>query len=115
MAITHAQRRDIEQSLEAARDKIEEALTTLEEVYTVGIDDGDADGDELNDVTRSAVVGLHNLYTAVKDLREAGADIAEAPVEDGALVTCLVNATLIHEDMKLDIAHLESIIARVKS
>lgn len=80
--------------------------------------DDEPPGDDvptINDVATSAVVLLHEAFTLVAELREAGADIAEAPVEPEALVTVIANGQMIHKDMEATVAHMESVLKRVKA
>ena len=69
-----------------------ESLGTLFDDYVDGQpffrdDEVDPEAPTLDDVATSAVVTMHYAYTLVRELREAGAEIAEAPVEEEALLT----------------------------
>lgn len=101
---------EIRQSIEAVSDKIEEVSTAFDDAKDAADIDDDFDFDS---VALPAIVALHSLYTLVRELREAGATIAEAPVEEEALITCMANAQMIHRDMQADIAHMESVIDRI--
>lgn len=110
----HHEEREIEQSFEAVRDKMEEAETVFGEFRDASYGEPDEDDPTLNDVARPVIVALQSLLGLVDELRKAGATIEEVPQEEEALITCIVNAHLIGADIKADVEHLESIMERVK-
>lgn len=105
--------RKLEASLDAVGEKAEETRVLFDE-WEEGVLIEEPDQDLLDDVARSAVVLLQDALSLVRELREAGAEVAEVPVEEEALMTVITNGRLIQEHVEQEVRHLETVLTTIR-
>lgn len=97
---------EMEKSFGSIGEQIERARAALDSIVW------DDDIDLTDDVALPALMGLSELVALMRELREAGAELAEVPAEDDALVLVIANGVLIQKEIAAEVAHLEGVMAR---